>query len=253
MKKFVLFSIAVCFLSGCEFLDIDDCLDKGGSWNEQSKVCELSSTTTTKESGKSEKDAPKVSDTTKKIEETGKLYSINIEYPVFQNNKKLNEVIQALFKDSVDNFKNSLKKNKSKVLESVLEGTVETVMDNDEQSSFVYTYYVFTGGNHGMTNFKTLMYDKKSQKVLSLEDVLGSVTELKLKKLSTVVRQKLMKQIEAPDEKWVQEGTEPKVENFTNFVRTEANELRFYFPQYQVAAYSDGPQVVNIPLSELED
>ena len=41
MKKFFVFLSVFLFISGCDYLEVDKCLDRGGRWNYEKKVCEL--------------------------------------------------------------------------------------------------------------------------------------------------------------------------------------------------------------------
>jgi Prokaryotic membrane lipoprotein lipid attachment site len=41
MKRLFLFASALLLLSGCDFLEIDKCLDRGGKWNYEKKICEF--------------------------------------------------------------------------------------------------------------------------------------------------------------------------------------------------------------------
>jgi hypothetical protein len=76
-----------------------------------------------------------------------------------------------------------------------------------------------------------------------------------LKKLSTATRDILRKQLtekaggEQIDEDFLLGGTEPKIENFSQFtINKKSNTVMFYFGQYQVAAYVFGEQEVTLPL-----
>ena len=42
MKKLYLLTTVLLLLSGCEFLEVDKCLDSGGRWNYENGVCEFS-------------------------------------------------------------------------------------------------------------------------------------------------------------------------------------------------------------------
>ena len=41
MKKIFPVIVILLFLSGCEFWEVDKCLDRGGRWNYEKEVCEF--------------------------------------------------------------------------------------------------------------------------------------------------------------------------------------------------------------------
>ena len=41
MNRLLIFILALLFLSGCNFLEIDKCLDGGGKWNYEDNKCEF--------------------------------------------------------------------------------------------------------------------------------------------------------------------------------------------------------------------
>ena len=45
MKKLFIFASVLLFLSGCDYLEVDKCLDRGGRWNYEKKVCEFEENT----------------------------------------------------------------------------------------------------------------------------------------------------------------------------------------------------------------
>lgn len=45
MKKLFLFTSAFLLVSGCDFLEIDKCLDRGGKWNYEKEICEFKENT----------------------------------------------------------------------------------------------------------------------------------------------------------------------------------------------------------------
>jgi hypothetical protein len=41
MKKLLIFLLVILFLSGCNFWELDKCLDRGGKWNYEERGCVL--------------------------------------------------------------------------------------------------------------------------------------------------------------------------------------------------------------------
>ncbi len=125
---------------------------------------------------------------------------------------------------------------------------------SDTVTSLLYTDYDFTGGAHGMTTFKSFVFDLAGQRVLTLNDIFQPGLD-PLVTVQPLVRQALETQLTemagmAPDPQWLDDGTAPTPENYATWVLT-SDALIFYFPPYQVAAYALGPQTVSIPLTDL--
>lgn len=116
--------------------------------------------------------------------------------------------------------------------------------------SYVFTIYTDTLGAHGNTDFKTFTFDTTTGKVLSLADLfapgsdyLGPLSKLAREKLPTIIG-------ENSDAATIAGGTTPVEDNFKNFL-FDNRDLLILFPPYQVAAYSEGPQTLRLPVSLL--
>lgn len=116
--------------------------------------------------------------------------------------------------------------------------------------SYIYTIYEDTGGAHGMTYFKTFVFDTKTGTHLSLVDLFAPGSTY-LQTLSSLARAKLPGVIgQYADPQMIQNGTTPDEKNFENFFIDNHN-IDFLFPPYQVAAYAQGPVTLQIPMAEL--
>lgn len=118
--------------------------------------------------------------------------------------------------------------------------------------SYVFTIYSDTLGAHGNTDFKTFTFDTTTGKPLALADLFAPGSDY-LGTLSKLAREKLPAVIgENADAATIRSGTEPTEDNFRNFL-FDNRDLLILFPPYQVAAYSEGPQTLRLPVSLLSN
>lgn len=116
--------------------------------------------------------------------------------------------------------------------------------------SYIYTIYGFTGGAHGNTDFKTFTFDTETGTPLALADLflpgtdyLGTLSQLARARLPVVIG-------DGYDMNEIKDGTAPTPDNFRSFF-FDNGDFVVLFPPYQVAAYSEGPQTLRIPVSLL--
>ena len=114
------------------------------------------------------------------------------------------------------------------------------------QDYLSYVFYIeyYIGGAHPNNDIWTIVYDKSSNKVVTLDDLILTNSEF-LKIVSEYSRNELLKN-SLVDTSMLLDGTKPKEDNFSRFVFSKEGILLF-FPQYQVAPYSSGSFVVNVP------
>jgi hypothetical protein len=131
-----------------------------------------------------------------------------------------------------------------------------TIVRNDNRIiSFVMYINEFAGGAHGQESIVTFNYDVKKRREIEFNDVMKGDRHF-LKKLSTqareILRTKLANGAEVPvesiNEDMLEEGTEPKEENFTLFTLPANSLITFYFSQYQVAPYVFGSTEITLTL-----
>lgn len=100
-----------------------------------------------------------------------------------------------------------------------------------------------TGGAHPNTAFASFVFDMRAGRRLSLADLFTDEPAA-LRLLSELAARRMEM---ALDGSVFPEGYAPKAENFSVFVLDGAD-LVFTFPQYQVASYAQGPQILRVPL-----
>lgn len=122
---------------------------------------------------------------------------------------------------------------------------------NEDIISIVFTISEYTGGAHPNSYFQTLTFDVRDGSTLALFDLFQEEFN-PMPLLSSIVQERLTAQMgDMADVAWIADGTGEDPTNYMNFA-IAADELIFFFPPYQVAAYAAGPQEVRIPLADLQ-
>jgi hypothetical protein len=121
---------------------------------------------------------------------------------------------------------------------------------SDDITTLVFTISDYTGGAHPNSYYKTFTFDLAGERVLTLDDVFVNTADA-LTVISPLVQQDLLTQAgDMSDPTWIEQGTGLVPDNYQNFAITP-DELIFFFPPYQVAAYAAGPQEVHLPLEQI--
>lgn len=116
----------------------------------------------------------------------------------------------------------------------------------------VFNVWTYTGGAHGNLDIITLSYDTASGTRLTLESLFAD-TEGALALLAAYCYDELAESLgDARVEDMLRGGTSPDADNYASLALTPEG-LRVYFPPYQVAPWSAGPQQVDVPLGVLID
>ncbi|MCL6710633.1 DUF3298 and DUF4163 domain-containing protein [Pseudomonas sp. R2.Fl] len=129
----------------------------------------------------------------------------------------------------------------------------------------------YTGGAHGQPLIARFVWLPQQNHLLSANDLIANAAGWQA--VSDYVREQLLTGVTLradadelePAERsevlknasrMIDDGTEPKAENFAQFVPVldttgHISALRFVFPPYQVGPYADGTQTVDVPASVL--
>lgn len=99
----------------------------------------------------------------------------------------------------------------------------------------------YTGGAHPITAFQGVVFDRKTGKRLTLDDILP-LTGKTLGEVSSSSAASLAAQLK--ENYLFPEGAAPTSENYSSFT-LDADSITFIFQQYQVAPYAYGPQRVS--------
>ncbi len=199
------------------------------------------------------------------VDEVTSLYSIHVSYPQFPDlPKEFNKKIKTTFINEITLFKIAATEN--------MEARKETAQkDEDILSDLTYTSgwsaeqlnknlvsvvahtLFYQGGAHGGQKIYTFSFDVKNKHEVTLDSLFGK-TKNYLEKISQFTLNDLKSQLQRessgePNMGMLQEGTSPKLENFSRFTVGSAETLTFYFEEYQVAPYAAGEKQVIMPIS----
>lgn len=185
-----------------------------------------------------------------------------IVYPKFINFPELNKIIKNTVVSNLNNFSDYAEENWNRIsglnqssYYPPFNYTVDykVTYSGDVISVYLSTYN-FAGGAHGNTSIKTINYDKKSKKDISITEA----TSYTYEELSDLCNKSLYKQYVSDDKSnMTQEtveildqmrdaGTAPYAGNFQNYV-LDGGKLIIYFEPYTVAPYSYGIPQVELP------
>lgn len=201
-------------------------------------------------------------------EENKKLrYTVGAYYPQLsgfgENTDVINKDILSVVNRDINEFRKSMAEMGG---EAPVEGSDvgysldisnNTMIATDDLVSFELTIYDYSGGAHPNSYTRTLTYDVKSGKRMTLNELFKANSNY-LKIISDYCITALKKQMRdtengiEPDEQMIQEGASAKSENFEAWNITRKG-LVITFDPYQVGPYAAGPQVVVIPFSILKN
>lgn len=197
----------------------------------------------------------------KTITDKEKPFNIELTYPTFKGLDDLNRKMEDTVNKELTEFKKVSLENDQAVKEVDIESytkypreyylsiSYEKGLIDENTISIILDTSNFTGGAHGSNYFTPINYDIKNKKDITLADLFPGQADY-IKKISDFCIEDLKKQIydrtEGMDAGWVQEGAGPDEKNFSVFMINK-NNIVFYFPQYQVAAYAVGSFTVQMP------
>lgn len=194
-------------------------------------------------------DKSKTNNNEYKISEISKNYKVQIYYPITEY-KKLNTIINKQITNYLKEFKDNVKSSTIPINQYYHLIILYEKYEYENYISFVFRIEDFTGGAHPNHRIKTIVYDTKNNKIITIDDLTNKNKDL-LKVLSEFSRKELKYNKKITDSSILYEGTKEEKVNFTNFVFSKEG-LIIFFPQYQVAPYSQGEFNVVIPYKYLK-
>ncbi len=188
-------------------------------------------------------------------------YSSEINYPFFQNEPQLNNLLNKKVAHIAMQFQKealAVEDDEAPYFHE-LKIIPSDIYHNEKVISFFLFSHEYTGGAHGMVYLIPFNYNKKTKKLMSLKEVFksaGTLPENWLIKISDEARRQLLEELVQssvlPDEDWIKEwiyrGTEPIEENFSAFT-IEDDRIRIVFGPYQVAGFAAGMPEITLPLN----
>gem|GEM_PF-1291202 len=133
-----------------------------------------------------------------------------------------------------------------------LKVTYEVTRASARAVTVTFSIWTYTGGAHGNLDIITLSYDMASGARLAPEDIFAD-TEGALALLASYCYEALAEALgDDRAEDMLRSGTSPDADNYASLALTPEG-VRVHFPPYQVAPWSAGPQLVDVPLGVLID
>jgi hypothetical protein len=201
--------------------------------------------------------------TDKTITDKTSPFNIGIVYPFIAGMDNFNQLVKNIIDKQLEDFKTISLENDNAVKETdpdtykkyprsyYLSISYEKGQVDENIASVVLSIENFTGGAHGAHYPISINYDVKNQKEIKLadlflgqDDYLQKISRYCIADLTSQMNERLGQ--EYVNSQWIEEGAGPKEENYSVFLVNKDN-IKFYFPEYQVAAYAVGSFTVTMP------
>jgi len=194
---------------------------------------------------------------------------INIEYPIFsKNDKKVDDVLNAEITKDISTFYDAktveetaqkfisefsdYTKEFPDAIGNIWEVKMKYYITTNTENLLALTFYMegYTGGAHGFRTTTYTNYNPKTAEKLKLTDVVSDVEKLRL-----LAEQVFIKEYDLDPKKsfntqgfWFIDDLFALNNNF----EVSPKGITFYYNQYEIAPYSQGPIIVSIPMSKLK-
>lgn len=183
------------------------------------------------------------------------IFQADMDIPEFEGEEELNTLISDKINSWYNDFITEAESNRS-IAEDfgqpfTFENQWRVTMNTSDCASILLTAYQFTGGANGEEKMASFTWNKLTNSLVTLEQLLPLVLEQPdLASLAALCREELRVSLVAQDKpdllEMIQTGTEPIPENYDLFTISDKG-LTIYFEKYQVAPGSAGSQAVLIP------
>ena len=183
------------------------------------------------------------------------IYQADIDIPEIAGEPQLNSLISDKINGWYDSFISEAELNSQMARDFgqpfTFENQWKVTLNTDDCTSLLLTSYQFVGGANGEEKMASFTWNKLTDSLMSLEQILPLVLKQPdLASLATVCREELTVALAAQNDSdlqaMIQKGTEPVPANYDVFTISEKG-LTIYFEKYQVAPGSSGSQAVLIP------
>ena len=183
------------------------------------------------------------------------IYQADLDIPEIDGEPVLNTMISDKINGWYDEFIDAAELNRQMAEEYgqpfTFENQWKVLLNTDDCVSVLLTAYQLTGGANGEERMASFTWNKLSDSLVTLEQLLPLVLEQPdLVSLSEICREELTLALSAGNDsdlqEMIHEGTEPIPENYDLFTISDKG-LTIYFEKYQVAPGSAGSQAVLIP------
>ena len=172
-----------------------------------------------------------------KVEEKTNNYKITVYYPK-TDYSKLNNAINDKMYEYIKEFKENVNKSTYPINQYYSLIILYDVYEYDNYISYMFRIEDYTGGAHPNHRIYTIVYDIKNNEIITIHDLINKNQNI-LNIFSENSREVLKNNNRITSSTMLYEGTNPKIENFHNFVFSR-NGIILFFQHYQVAPYSQG-------------
>ena len=174
---------------------------------------------------------------------------IAVHYPIIAS-EQINDIVYGMIEAELNDFDAKIQEYGSKERPE-LSVTFETYKYKTRMISFKFVIYDnFSGQADGISRIVTMTFDMNSEKQIALGDLFLDGNYLQM--LSDKSYQHFSKQEEYKNNlKILEEGLNPNIENFSNFILTD-NYLELIFSPYQISSKMKGAITYKIPISEIK-
>lgn len=179
------------------------------------------------------------------LREQGPQYSIDVEY--CQVGLSTDTFVKQIVDAEVASFKNAAQGQPPLASGRYsMSGSCDAAYVSTQVVSYHLTLYKNLGGAHGASRINGLNYDRATGRELTLDDALSMVGLSLTQVAEQAAVQLSTKQGLVP----FPEGASADAKNYQTFL-IGADRVRFFFQEYQVASYAEGPQEVWFPKSPI--
>lgn len=185
----------------------------------------------------------------KKLEYTSKKqYKIKAYYPDIKY-PLLDKVITDKINKYIDEFKDNVIDIPVKQNQYYTFYLLYDMYSYQDFISYVFSIETYTGGAHPNHDIFTVTYDKSTDKIVTMADLIETNPNF-LNTASSTVREELINNPGIVDINMLNSGTTAEIDNFSRFAFS-SDGIVFFFTQYQIAPYSSGTFEITVPYSKI--
>ena len=201
----------------------------------------------------------------KKLEYTSKkqykikAYYPDIKYPLLDKviTDKINQSVDnSVFNESVSVTLQNIDEFKDNVIDVPVKQNqyytfylLYDMYSYQDFISYVFSIETYTGGAHPNHDIFTVTYDKSTDKIVTIADLVETNPNF-LDTASNTAREELINNPGIVDINMLNSGTTAEVDNFSRFAFS-SDGIVFFFTQYQIAPYSSGTFEITVPYSKI--
>lgn len=185
----------------------------------------------------------------KKLEYTSKKqYKIKAYYPDIKY-PLLDKVITDKINKYIDEFKDNVIDIPVKQNQYYTFYLLYDMYSYQDFISYVFSIETYTGGAHPNHDIFTVTYDKSTDKIVTMADLIETNPNF-LNTASSTAREELINNPGIVDINMLNSGTTAEIDNFSRFAFS-SDGIVFFFTQYQIAPYSSGTFEITVPYSKI--